>query len=189
MNASTYHQFYSLYGTHVFNDADKILYFASHAVALTMHYIICCTQNAVYIFASFFFMFSWFPVQLGSLEPTCKFTFRTTVRSLCTLRALPFRPPKRCSYECSTSSHFLHACLLFTGFVHYCHMVWCVVLQQGFFQDNGQEGAMAKYSDVMGGRCVRMWNHRGVYKGVLGVCSPREILFFLDLIRWYLRLF
>ena len=37
---------------------------------------------------------------------------------------------------------------------------------QGFFQDNDEDGAMAKYSDGMRGRYVpSMWNHSGLKLG------------------------
>ena len=46
---------------------------------------------------------------------------------------------------------------------------------QVFFQDNDEDKAMAKYSDVRIGGHICMWNDSGLRYGGLGVCSPRKI--------------
>lgn len=71
----------------------------------------------------------------------------------------------------------------------------CVLTDQyqdfEFFQDNDQERAIPKYSDVIGGKFVRMYYVYGIItvnaRG-LGVYSYREIFCFRPIL-WYLRLF
>ena len=50
---------------------------------------------------------------------------------------------------------------------------------QVFFQNNDEDEAMAKYSDVCNGRQICMWNDSGLNLGGSGgICSPRKIFSF-----------